>query len=535
MNVQQLFHSTELFIDIGRDVLNAVSGRETLQIPLERAADGRLSEACKAFVADRLRSFIDRKAWQPQAKAFCAIGARGVSLRVLNLPPATREELHRLLPLQIENEFPLPPDQLAWGFQVLTRPKPAGSNGTQEILVAAVKKELLEDYSTLLAECGADAVFTLGPLARSYICPQPPGRYSVLHLENGCSELITIEGGVPIAVRMLACGRDNLLETIAGQGNGRLEPVSVAAPATPASFSGTVPAAREQTDTGLSRLTRLINGQSLGRRVYVLGLEEQSRLQFPGALAAALGNGTECEAVQLPADQPGSAAIQGVRRALERDPARLPLVLQLKQAKAGVRLSREAPLKLAAVAVGLALLSLLIPCGEALVLKSHLARKLAATQTDQGRLIIMDHELDFLRYLKENEPPYLDALLVLAKAAPPGTRLDSVSMNRRGEVSVRGSLRDGQQVADLRSKLVGSGFFSAVSVEEQAPTPDRQKVNIRMSAQWKAVGSRPVPSLESTGRSPDRSLPAGPQPPGLPGAVEPPAPAAGPAMRNIPR
>ena len=51
-------------------------------------------------------------------------------------------------------------------------------------------------------------------------------------------------------------------------------------------------------------------------------------------------------------------------------------------------------------------------------------------------------------------------------------------------------------VMDFRSKLIDSGFFSTISVEEQTPTPDRQKVNFRMSAQWKPAGARPVQKVE---------------------------------------
>ena len=63
-------------------------------------------------------------------------------------------------------------------------------------------------------------------------------------------------------------------------------------------------------------------------------------------------------------------------------------------------------------------------------------------------------------------------------------------MNRRGELSLRGSMRDSTQVVDFRSKLIASGFFANVAVEEQTPTPDRQKVNVRISGQWKPAAAR---------------------------------------------
>jgi hypothetical protein len=129
-----------------------------------------------------------------------------------------------------------------------------------------------------------------------------------------------------------------------------------------------------------------------------------------------------------------------------------------------------------------------------------------------------------LQYLKENEPPYVDALLVLAKAAPPGTRFDAVSMNRRGEVSLRGSLRDGQQVAELRSRLIDSGFFVSVGIEEQSPSPDRQKVTVRMSAQWKPANLRKTPPPEPLKASTDAKSPAPPVGQGASAAPEGPAP-----------
>jgi hypothetical protein len=92
--------------------------------------------------------------------------------------------------------------------------------------------------------------------------------------------------------------------------------------------------------------------------------------------------------------------------------------------------------------------------------------------------------------LKQSQPPYLDALFVMAKSAPQGTRFDSLTMDRRGEISMHGVMQNGAQVTDFRAKLIASGFFSNVSVEEQSPTPDRQRVNLRMIAQWKPAAAR---------------------------------------------
>jgi len=128
-----------------------------------------------------------------------------------------------------------------------------------------------------------------------------------------------------------------------------------------------------------------------------------------------------------------------------------------------------------------------LPYAEAFLLKSHLKKKVEAFKQESERLTVIDRELDFLRDLKLAQPPYLDLVYVFSKSVPPGTRFDSLSLNAHGQVSLRCAFRDGQQVADFRTKLIDSGFFTNVVVEEQAPTPDRQRVNVRMSAQEKTA------------------------------------------------
>ena len=102
-----------LFIELGQSSLKALNGDDGLELPLERLANGQLTNSCRETVNLRLRDFLKKHSAWPRPRAFCAIGARGVSLRRLTLPAASKEELQRLLLLQIENEFPLPPNELA--------------------------------------------------------------------------------------------------------------------------------------------------------------------------------------------------------------------------------------------------------------------------------------------------------------------------------------------------------------------------------------------------------------------------------------
>ena len=462
MNGLDLMNLSCYYVEIGQDRLGALAGQAGLELPLERQADGRLTAACREQVTRRLQVFLRKRPWQPRVRVVCALGARGVTLRRLTLPASTREDAPRLLSLQIESAFPLPPDELAWGYGRLGHDQPSSDvpDGKQEFLVAAVKRKALEDYLDIFTACGANPVFTLAALARSYVCPQTPAAYAVLDLGPHSSELAIFEDGLPTAVRVLPWGGQD------GQ-----------------TASGAPPAA------ALDRLAHSLDGELGARKVYVTGGAGWPS-DIASRLSAALGDGAKCEAVKLAPGEGRSAALLGLRQAIEQDGGWPSLVLKTKVTNGSARVARPAPLRWAALAAVLALAALAAPYAEALLFKSRLAGKLTAVKQEKGKLATVDRELEFLHYLKQDQPAYLDVLFIMANAAPPGTRFDTLSMNRRGEVSVRGSIKDSQQLADFRSNLLGTSCFTNVVVEEQSPTPDRQKLVLRMSAQWNAAGGR---------------------------------------------
>lgn len=433
-------NSTPVYIEISQASLKVLKEDAGLELPLERDTSGRLTAACKEKLVAGLQSFLDRKPWQPRTNAFCAIGANGVLLRRLTLPASAKEEFQRLLLLQIENEFPLPPDDLAWGWQ----PVEANNNKTahREVLVVAVKKEAVEVYANVLSTCGVNPVFTVGALVRKSLCPPQLNPYAILELGRSQSELVTFDPGVPVTLRALP----------------------------PANGASLAEAVRKN-----------LGANWPGRKVFLTGANDEQAAQ----LQRQLGNGVACEALKI-------AGILGLKKSVEQNGGSPPLVLQVKTKRVGGSLNLSAPdvKKWAVRAAALLCALLILPYAEALLLKPFLARKLSALKADKGRLAVIDRELEFLQSLKQTQPPYLDAMYVLAKSTPQGGKIDSLTMNRRGDVSLRGSLRDATQVTDFRTKLIGSGFFASVAVEEQAPTPDRQKLNLRISAQWKSVEAR---------------------------------------------
>ena len=154
-----------------------------------------------------------------------------------------------------------------------------------------------------------------------------------------------------------------------------------------------------------------------------------------------------------------SAAILGLERDREQKSDHRLLVLQIEETKGGMTFAEPGVRPWSTLAGLLLFGCLLFPFAEAALMKSHLSKQLSVGKASRGTLATIDRELSFLQYLKQNQSPYLDALYLLANTTPGGTRIDSLTMNRRGEVSLRGNLRDLQQVVQFRSKLIESGFF----------------------------------------------------------------------------
>ena len=271
----------------------------------------------------------------------------------------------------------------------------------------------------------------------------------MLQLGRSQSELVTFDPGVPAAIRVLSTTADASIADVVGKSLG-------------ANWDG--------------------------RKIFLTGGNDELAAQ----LAHHLGNGVTCEAVKIESGAGRSAGTLGLKRSVDQNGGSPPMVLQVQveQPNGAFNLSAPDIKKWGVRAAALLCVLLILPYAEALLLKPFLARKLTKLKTEKIRLNTIDRELEFLQSLKQTQPPYLDALYLFAKTAPQGSKIDSLTMNRRGDVSLRGSMRTADQVTDFRSKLIGSGFFSTVAVEEQAPTPDRQKLNIRISAQWKAVEAR---------------------------------------------
>lgn len=510
-----------IFVEIRPTSFHASTGSAGVDLALERSADGRLTPDSAAAATAGLQGLLQGSPWRSRARVFAAIGSRGVLLRPMSLPASAPREVAGLLQLKIEGEFPLPPEALAWGWSPLRVPATTGSGpARQEMLVAAVKKEVIEEYLALLAPVDPDPIFTLAALARAASVPLDQRAFAILDIGLVHSELTVVEDGNPPSVQLLPWGENRLRDSLAGRlSQDRDE----AAAAWATLLARPRPASADAPEAALKEVIQAL-GSALPAAAQDRPLWISGPPGLPQVLVACWKGSQPTRAIPVSVHPGHTAATAGLEKSLAPAAGGSPpplLSLRIKQAEGPGPSTRSFPRRQVALAAGLLLLVLLFPYLEALFLQPRLARRVATMKAGNTNFAIIDRELAFLRHLELNQAPHLDAAFVVAQAAPQGARINTLSVNRNGEIALNGFLQNLTQVGDFRLKLIQSGFFSSIVVEDQTPTPDRQRINFRITGRWKPAAEREVLNLgpvlpeSNPGKPPTKNSPLAPPPAGV--------------------
>jgi len=416
----------------------------SVELQFERDATGALTPVSIEAVIGALRSFATHPGSREQA--FCLLPARGVSLRRISVPANSKAEIERLLPLQIDAQFPLSSDELAWGYARLS----ANGAQLQDLIVAAVKKESLQPYRDLLTNAGFEPLFGIAALTRPNLSAHAPTKFGVVEIGQHKSELVTLDERGPATLRVVAFGAES------------------AASAEP--------------------LLETLRNNGAVQKIYVSG-------KSAALWSQRISPGIPAEMLLVPAGQ--SSAIAGLRESVRRGDE----LLLISGNREAVRIQR-APAQwrwLAAAAI-LGVIALGLRFAEPMLRRAQLTRTIADISAARAKLPKVDREVAFLQYIKTNQPAYIDIIAAMAGAAQPGTKFEAVSISRHGELSLRGTAQGAQAAGTLRAKMFESGYFSNVVLDEQTPGQNNQ-VTFRMTGLLRSEAERklPPPKAESNG------------------------------------
>ncbi len=271
------------FFEICATHWTARFGNDELEMALQRDDSGQITISCRAQIIATAKDFLTKHQVRPGSRVLCAIEGRGVSLRRLSLPMASKEEFERLLRLQLEREFPVPPDQLAWGSRVLRQ-----DVVRQEVLAAAIRKESLQPLIEVFSGCGVNPDFTVAALCRVSRFEPPPGSYGVLHLGRRQSEMLIYEDGFPAVIRVLNWGRENISSaTAAGIDVPKIYLTDASAAALLPSLDG-IPCAYLQATASTAAPPLVLRSNGPPGRITLVDVRSRKPMVLAAALACAI-------------------------------------------------------------------------------------------------------------------------------------------------------------------------------------------------------------------------------------------------------
>lgn len=436
-------------------------------VDLDRDDEGMLTESTRAAITAAIRDCVSSA--PASHPCLCALAGSGISLRTLELPLIKNTSIHDLVRLQIEAEWPLPPEELVWGIHEWTR---TNSNPPQQptvrVTVAAIKKSLFAHYDELVRASGVEVTWTFHAfIAGSLQMIRSSDSAWLFDVRSETTDLIRYEMGLPTSIQHHSWG-------------------STDSEALGANLQNTI---QREEESNPEANTIVIAGSepSLGQCSQFLeqGIPERkaSLICIPSVEGATLSS----EAFQ----------------ALEQETRECPMIQLKVTAPATIKpkFDRRSLLRWAALILLMVVSILLARRIEPSLRGTALQERLQNFNSEKEALPEIDRELTFLSYLHENTIPVTDVISLLAANAVPQFEIQSLEISRDRRIQLRGTLPQRAQPEDLRAKLFKTGWFEQVVLDEQTPDERKRKLTIRMSLMLHDQMKRPKLSKKILGLS----------------------------------
>lgn len=439
--------------------LSGQSDSGTFRAPAQRNDDGALSDSCKeAWLAEI--QMIANASSKTDTSLEVHIEARGAILREVELPSSIADDPQEALALQIEESFPLGPDELAWGNIPLEEPSPESE--TRPFQIVALRNQAFAELIPILEQIQLPTQFAVHILE----CARPDfvgeSSYQVLSVTHRVTEILNVQNRIPRSLKTLPGGWRAIIDTISTETN-----------ATSESVQETLNSPRE---TWTSEFSSAVH-KAIQQWGASISLSEDQ----PAWIV------TDCapfpQGIQAIAEALHIRTLKPIEAPTEPTKPWIPLTTTAVSLDR-MRSAKRELIQWGAIAAGLAILLLFSRDAEVWIKRPGLNKRLAAIEQYEPFLNKIDKEVEFLQTLERSQAPYVETLSILSHHAPQGTKITSISMRRDGEISFSVNMQKPEQASQYRAKLVESPFFENVISRSITPGPKRKSVSAKLSATW---------------------------------------------------
>lgn len=219
-----------LGLDIGTHSVRMVEMRETKRgmelmrfglapLPPDAIVDGSFMNF--PLIVERIRELVKSKKVK-QKKVALAVSGNSVIVKKINLPEMTEEELQDSVQWEAENYIPFDIKDVNVDVQILSRD---AGQGQMDVLLVASKKEIINDYVSVVVEAGLDpvvmdvATFTIQNALELNYGTFPDEVVAIINVGASSMNINVLTSGVTSFTRDLATGARTITEEIQKQFN----------------------------------------------------------------------------------------------------------------------------------------------------------------------------------------------------------------------------------------------------------------------------------------------------------------------------
>jgi len=149
-----------------------------------------------------------------------SVSGHSVIVKRINLPKMSREELEESLAWEAEQYIPFDVSEVNLDFQILSCGDAGEVDETMDILLVAVKKELIDNYTAAIVEAGLNpcivevAGFSVENAFEANYDPEPDAAVALVHVGSQVVNINGVINGSPAFTRDIATGGSQYTEEI---------------------------------------------------------------------------------------------------------------------------------------------------------------------------------------------------------------------------------------------------------------------------------------------------------------------------------
>ncbi len=215
-----------LGLDIGSSLIKAVELKElktgyelqffdTYPLPHDVIVDGAIMDSIR--LSETLKEFINKKKIKTKDIAIALAGHSSVMVKRIAIPEMTEEELSESIRFEAEQYIPFPIDEVNIDFQILG-PRPEA--GQMDVAIVAAKKDVVNEYVTVLKETGLNpvvvdvAAFALSNMYELNYEIEPNRVVALFNIGASTMNMCVVVGGLPVLARDSSVGTNMITEAL---------------------------------------------------------------------------------------------------------------------------------------------------------------------------------------------------------------------------------------------------------------------------------------------------------------------------------